>query len=119
MTEYPDDPDEILKMIEETKSEISSTSSHLENLRRTLMVQKIKFAKAKFGIEVGSVVKPTGKRWTGLFRVSQIMSQDYGKERKPWVMGNPLRKDGEFGKKEVHLFSDWELDESEPQTVAT
>lgn len=104
----PRDPEAILALIKESEEIIRTTQAHLTNVKKTLHEQELAYAKAKFGVEPGVVVMGTGGRMPGEHRVASIEPRNYSKDRKPWLMGNPKKKDGTFGKSVVHLFEYWE-----------
>ena len=55
------------------------------------------------GIKKGDIVLYKGVE----HRITKIET-DYGYRRdKPWVSGNPKKKDGTFGIAERHLYTDW------------
>jgi hypothetical protein len=65
----------------------------------------------KWSVEVGSIVKD---RKGLLHKVSKVEVSSYDTisyylRNKPWLVGNPLRKDGTYGTAERNLYGDWEL----------
>lgn len=69
----------------------------LAELDRAIYAAKI----AATGISAGEVVVRRGVEYR-VVRVEALWA------RKPWIIGNPRRKDGSFGTAERNLFDEWE-----------
>jgi hypothetical protein len=77
---------------------VDSLRTELRDAEQLLLSAKI----AVTGVTIGDIVRHSrnGKR----FRVTKIEPHSYS----TWLMGNPERADGTFGKAERHLFDEWE-----------
>lgn len=86
---------------------LDSLHSEMANLRGLREAIRVKYVYLAFGVRVGSVVEdPEGRR----YRVVKI-DRWWGDDEKPWLVGNPTKKDGTFGKAERNIY-DWTLVES-------
>ena len=83
--------DAIMSRIANLKQEIARQEGLLE-------AERLKRA----GVAIGDIVIRRGER----YRVAEIDVQFWG--GKPWVKGNPTKKDGTFGTALRSLFSEWE-----------
>jgi adenylate kinase len=63
-----------------------------------------RLATEMFGVKPGSIVKDKGR----IFRVTRIETHFAPKQGKPWLMGSPQNKNGNFSKRE-ELVCHWEL----------
>lgn len=87
-------------------SRIANLEHELERQRSLLRDERMKHA----GIAIGDIVLCQRGRFHGeRFRVVEIEVRSYG--GKPWVKGNPTKKDGTFGNALRSLFSDWEKED--------
>ncbi len=102
----------VLEMV----SEGSDMIEQLEEQRKILMQKLVKIdaaietlrmeaIKKEWGVSIGCIVKAirTGKQ----HRVTRI-DTNWGKS-KPWLGGNPMRKDGTFGTANYNLYGSWEI----------
>jgi len=87
--------------IEEAAANCERLKKELRRAQERLLVLKKDLAKRDFGVEVGSVVNYKGIE----HRVTDVDPRWRGK---PWLSGNPRKKNGEFGVAIRHLYSDWE-----------
>jgi hypothetical protein len=72
----------------------------------------IKYRFFIFGVKVGDIVKQPG---TGILYKIKRFRHGTGKYDKPWVVGNPRKKDGTFSIKEINIYSDWVVVPGEPK----
>jgi hypothetical protein len=79
------------------------------DINTSLKKYREQLARLKFGVEVGSVVSYENVE----YRVVAI-SFNY---LKPWIVGNPRKKNGEWSKAERNLFSDWKLVSKESPSI--
>jgi hypothetical protein len=79
----------------------------LSSVRRKIRVEKLRIVEETYGIRVGSVVVVKGAD----YRVTKVDVR-WGRD-KPWLEGNPRKKDGTFGSRKRNLYSDWELKHSQ------
>lgn len=89
---------DILKKLQEQEAELLLS---LTNVRIAINAEKLRLAENKFGVKIGSIVTWKGNE----YRVTDI-KDGY---RKPWLLGNPKKKDGAFGISIRHLYNNWEL----------
>ena len=89
-------------MLHDLEREEKELCIRLINVRKKIMVEKLRLVKEKYGISVGSTVFDIkGKE----HKVADIdVSILYGK---PWVKGNPKLKNGTFGIATRNLYSEW------------
>jgi hypothetical protein len=74
----------------------------VDECRRKIKEIKIENARSEYGVSIGAVVvNPKGHQ----FQVSSV-DPGFGK---PWVTGNPRKKNGEWSLAERNLYSNWEL----------
>jgi hypothetical protein len=86
---------------EEEKYEniLSDIHTHQRELR-------LKLAELLHGAKVGAVVEWRGQK----YRVTKVdVKYYYSGDQKPWLEGNPTKKDGTFGTAVRKLYSDWDL----------
>ena len=93
--------DEILEL----ENEEFSLLQKVNNLRSEIEAKRLLLCEEQFGIRVGSIVERNGKQ----FKVARIEVGKYWLSGRPWVVGNPKNKNGEFGKQERNLYSSWEV----------
>ena len=75
----------------------------LSDVNQDIRTVNLAICKEEHGIEIGTVVlDQSGKR-------HKITSIDTSWE-KPWLTGNPEKKDGTFGKSERNLYSHWTVE---------
>ena len=72
--------------------------------------EKIHSVEEEYGVRVGSVVIYRGKE----YRVTKVDVTSFRRDGKPWLEGNPRKKDGMFGIKSCRLYSGWELKTDDP-----
>ena len=56
-------------------------------------------------VKVGMTVRGTSRRMSGLYRVVEVAPHDYG----IWVVGNPQKADGTWGKALRNLYDRYEV----------
>ena len=83
------------------EARLEAAENEVRSCKRRLRVLKLDLAKRDFGVEVGSVVLHKGKE-------HKVTKVETCWDRKPWLAGNPKRKDGTFGTAWRNLFEDWE-----------
>lgn len=97
-TRLLDDCVEQLKTSEKESKELGERMAALHQRQYEL---KIQIAKIKHGVEVGTiVVKKDGSE----YRVTKV---DVRWVDRPWLEGNPRKKDGTFGTAIRNLYDDW------------
>jgi hypothetical protein len=80
-------------------------SCELKKVRQEIRYARLEEAMSIYGVAVGSIVKNRdGKK----HRVTAVDTRWIGS--KPWLEGNPMRKDGTFGTAKRMLYSEWELE---------
>ena len=93
--------DEQIADLEKRKEELEKEIDDIENTIHRIRLVKIE---EDFGIKVGSIVfGGDGKE----YRVTEIDPNWYAD--RPWLRGNPRRKDGTFGISNRHLFDNWSI----------
>ena len=78
----------------------------LENLaivRKEITTEKLRLAEQEFGVRIGSIVKDR----SGVEHKVTHVSVKYS--GKPWLEGNPKKKDGTFGTARRNIYGDWQL----------
>jgi hypothetical protein len=96
------DLDAVGEMITDAEKRVSSLVQRQRQLR-------LEWAKKKYGVEVGTVVIAThGARKGEEVRVTDL---DVSWQTKPWVLGNPKKKNGEWGIAVRYLYDQWRVKE--------
>lgn len=90
---------ECLKAIEQKKQSLEDQLTRLTDQEHSLTLRGIEL---KHGIKIGSIVSYRGTE----HRVTAI-DTEWGVD-KPWLTGNPKKKDGTWGATRRKLFSRWE-----------
>jgi hypothetical protein len=93
-----------MEKLEQLVKRAEGLANELSELRKEIAEEKLRIVKETYGIDVGSVVTHKGQE----YRIAEIQPGQYGK---PWLYGNPRKKDGTFGTAVRNLFSDWEVKE--------
>ena len=88
--------------IEYLEAKAEQLKDELGKVQTELAALRLKEIEKKFGVKVGSIVKRCGDE----YRVTEIQTDYYGK---PWLQGKQKKKNGAFGKRECHLYQNWEL----------
>ena len=90
--------------LEELEAKEREIVSALNAIRGEIREERLKIAKDKYGVDVGSVVvNNNGVR----FLVVEIEAKSF--LGKPWLSGNPEKKDGTWSKAVRNLFNDWDI----------
>lgn len=90
--------DDLLSLREDLKREAVFVDAAIAAERASLTFQK-------YGVRGGSIVR---RRMDGrLYRVVSVDTSWW--PGRPWLVGNPQRKDGTYGTGFHNLFGDWEL----------
>jgi hypothetical protein len=89
------------------KARESEIKEQLFLVQEEIIQEKLRLIEKRYGVLVGAVVVSRGEE----YRVTKVdvKSIFWDMDTKPWLEGNPRKKDGTFGKKKRHLYSDWEL----------
>jgi hypothetical protein len=93
-------------------SAIEDLERKVQGLRARLSAAEESLRKARLAaapVKRGDIVR--GTRDGKLYRVAAV---DVRWTPKPWVDGNPERKDGTFGTAVRHIYGDWEVVEANP-----
>lgn len=90
--------DALLKLKKELEIELEKVKSKIEG-------ERLKIVENKYGVKVGSIVKNSKGK---LFRVVDVDVR-FGVDDKPWLQGNPQKKNGEFGVAVQHVYRHWTL----------
>jgi len=94
----------LLPLIEKKKS----VERNLKEINNKILETRLAIAFERYGIKIGSIVASTAINTKGiLHRVTRVDVSWY--RDKPWVVGNPKRKDGTFGTTNRNLYNEWEL----------
>ncbi|VVE07431.1 hypothetical protein [Pandoraea sputorum] len=89
--------------MERTKHEMA-LMSQIANLRQSLRAKEQELREErirKCGVNIGDIVLYRGEE----FRVAGIDVTEY----RMWLIGNPRKKNGEFGNAVRNLYTDWTL----------
>lgn len=90
----------MLKELEQQEKELLES---LGKVRCSIRNEKWRIAEQDFGVRIGSIIKD---RNGVVYRVIEVSTRFDGK---PWLVGNPKKKDGSFGIAQRNIYSDWEL----------
>ena len=94
-----------MKTLDEMLVEENEIRGRLNTLNAAIRSERIRIAEATWGVTTGSIVKYRGKEYF----VTAVKPSTFGNgTRKPWLDGNPRRKDGTFGSANRCLFDFWE-----------
>lgn len=98
------------KTLKELEQQIDAMREAMSELETRIEAERVRIATETFGVRVGSIVRYKGRD----FKVQEVEPCFLGdpSKSKPWVTGNPRKKDGSFGSQSRHLYSDWELVDS-------
>jgi len=72
----------------------------LSRTKQSITAEKLRLVREILGLEIGSIVLDTKGKY---YRVCEIDTH----WDKPWLCGNPLKKDGTYGTAVRNLYSDW------------
>lgn len=92
-----------MRSLAEMERERELLELRLNELKQQIRSAKLGEAQMKYGVFIGCVVKDKGGKE---YKVTNIKTWVDGK---PWVSGNPRKKDGTFGIAHRNLYTDWEL----------
>ena len=88
-------------LLDKLKEEKKALKSRLSELNKEIRIEELKVIEDKYGVSVGCIVKGgDGKDY-------KITSIDPSHGR-PWLKGNPRKKDGTFGVAERNIYKCWE-----------
>ena len=90
----------MLKKLELQEKELCE---RLSVVRDAINKEKLRLAEQEFGVKVGSIVKDS----KGIEHQVTLVVATYS--GKPWLEGNPKKKDGTFGTARRNIFSGWTL----------
>jgi len=103
---------ELLATLRRQIKEFESEETQLVNLlvfkRREVHDARIEADCLEYGIQIGSTVTD---RKGNEFRIT-VIDSSYGK---PWLQGNPRKKDGTWGIANRHLYANWEVSPANSQ----
>lgn len=89
-----------MSTIEDLTRKVQSLRDQLKAASESLIAAK----EAACPVKRGDLVLCKGIE----YRITHIRFHSWDNpEDKPWLMGNPKRKDGTFGTAERHLYGDW------------
>ena len=91
---------EMLKELERQENELLT---RLGKVRELITKEKLRISEQQFGVRIGSIVKTR----QGIEHKVTEVNVNFG--GKPWIEGNPKKKDGTFGTARRNLCSDWTL----------
>ena len=95
-------------MLEELEQQERELCEKLAIVRKAMKTEKLLIAEHRFGVRIGSIVKD---RKGVEHRVTGIHPSNFSK---PWLEGNPKKKDGSFGVAVRHLYSNWDMVGTKP-----
>lgn len=85
----------------------ASAELHLTEINKEIRETQIAITFERYGVKVGSIVASTAKNTRGAhYKVTEIKTSW---RDKPWLEGNPKKKDGTFSTAMRHLYTEWEL----------
>jgi hypothetical protein len=90
----------MLKALEQQEKELIEC---LNVVRKEINEEKLRLAEQEYGVRVGSIVKDS----KGVEHKVIFVNVRYGD--KPWLEGNPKKKDGKFGTARRNIYTDWSL----------
>ena len=88
--------DELKKIIEELKKNLAAHEQGLRD-KRLAVVKRI------WGIDTGTVITVGDAE----YKVSKINAWSVYADRKPGLRGYKRKKNGEWGRREVHIWGNW------------
>ena len=91
-----------LDVLEEKKKQLEG---ELFIVKASIRKEQLISAEQRYGVKIGSIVVYRGKD----YKVMEVDTKFWSSARKPWLVGNPRRKDGAFGVARRQLYPDWEL----------
>ena len=92
-------------MIQELLHSRSEILEELRILDERIREEKLRLSEEVHGVKIGSIVEYKGKK----HRVTKINVSYAVNGAKPWVEGNPMRRDGTYGSGRRCLYSEWTL----------
>jgi len=92
------------ELLKELDAKARDLRDQLSVVNKAIHDEKMRVVTEASGVTVGSVVVYQGKD----HKVTKVDVR-WGYNEKPWLEGNPRRKDGTFGTAHRNLYSDWEL----------
>lgn len=90
----------MLKQLEQQEKELLA---QLDTVREAITKEKLRISEQEFGVRVGSIVKDR----KGVEHKVTLVNAKYS--GRPWLEGNPKKKDGTFGTARRNIYSDWTL----------
>lgn len=94
-----------LKVIERKLQSLEDQERALNKQQSKLLLRQ---AKLKHGVKIGSIVISDPRHGEGVEHRVTFIDTEYGIDR-PWVRGNPRKKDGTFGAAVRSLYDNWRL----------
>lgn len=101
--------EQIEAQLQNIKSKLQSLEAQTSDLIAQRRVLRLRSIELTHGVKAGLIVVSKGTEYE-VTRVDTEHSFGFGK---PWVSGNPKRKDGTWGTAHRNLYSDWTLKEGE------
>jgi len=94
---------EIDKHIQKMRGDISEMNEKIRNCKHKLHDLLLKRIEKEWGIKEGVTVIYKDKE----YKVTHIEPDHYGR---PWLKGVTRKKNGDWSKREQHLFGDWRVE---------
>ena len=89
-------------LLDELEKEKKDLQDKLSTINAKIKTEKLRLAEKEYGVMVGCVVKGRDNKQ---YKVTSIDTS----WRRPWVKGNPMKKDGSWSKAELNVCGDWEV----------
>lgn len=94
---------DLKKQLEESQKELDDLRVQMSTLESERHNLKLKIAELEYGVTVGCVVVDLEG---AEFQVTRV---DVRPTRRPWIEGNPKKKDGTWGTAKRNLYDNWQL----------
>lgn len=91
------------KTLEALQLKEKKLSAELSRIREVIELAKQAAVKKKYGLGLDSVVKDVDGKEYKVDTITVMM------DGKPWITGNPRKKNGKFGTAKRRLYKDWEV----------
>lgn len=97
--------------LDDARAKLSGWKATETRLRKELRAavagicaQEAKIAEIRYGVKVGSIIRDRKGKEHRVIRVDGRWASG-----RPWLEGNPRKKDGSFGVAVRHIYGDWQL----------
>lgn len=104
---------DLKRQLKDSETESEALGDKMSVLHEQQHKLKLAIAETKYGVKIGVVVTgPDSKK----FRVTKV---DVRWNDRPWLEGNPLKKDGTWGTAVRHLYENWQVESANESSSPT